>query len=200
MHHIMFGKWRVLQDQAEEVRLRLERLIGDHHRAFLHHSLFDLRCDFMKLLSEAFIASLQASQLFRHVPEANVRALRLRDKLKTFAAFHDWSEIFRSFKELVDMLLETFRSLSTPHEPKLVNVSSATTLNVFISSIIFRVVEFIFLEQVSCVWWMTRRQNALMTTKECWALLRTSEHLMRIPSNRVRSAEEQQRTGMKICE
>lgn len=75
MHHVAVGERRVLKNQAEEVRLSLKRLVSDHHRTFLHHTLLDLRRHFVQLLFEVLVAC-RISQLFRDVPEANVGALR----------------------------------------------------------------------------------------------------------------------------
>lgn len=180
MHHVLLVERRILQHKPEEVWLRHQRLVCDHHRSFLHHSLFDLRRDFVQLLVEVFVAR-QIPQLRWDVPEANISAFRLRDELETFTTSHDRCEVLRHLEDRVDVFLESFGALGTPHIPELVDISTTTALDVFVTGVVLCVVELILLEQISGIGRVARRQNAVVTAKECGALLWNCEQLVWIP-------------------
>lgn len=145
MQHVVFVERRVLKHESEEVGLRFERLVCDHHASLLHHFLFDRGGHFVQLLVEALVAR-RASEPFGDVPEADVGALGFGHELEAFAAIHQRREVLRLRKDRVHVLLETLRSLRPPHVPEFVDVGASAALNVLVSSVVLRVVEFIFLE------------------------------------------------------
>lgn len=186
--HVRLLQAGVLQHQAKEVGQLAQRLVRDHHGALLDHALLDLRRHLMQTVVELAIA-LHFPQTGRHIPEANVGALgTLEDELESRTLPHLGREELGHAEDLLDMRLQTLGALRLPHEPELKDIRSSAALDVLVAGVEGCVIELVLLEQVCRIGRMALGQHLLVTRQEGGTLLRGSQQLVWIPSDRISPA------------
>lgn len=147
--HVGLLEARILQDETEEVGQLAKRLVGDHHGTLLDHGLLDFGCHLVQPVVELLIA-FHLPQTGRHVPEGDIRALRLLQHQLEAGTFAQLGrKVFGHVKDLLHMRFEALAALGLPHKPELENIRATAALNVLVSGVEGCVVELVLLKQIS---------------------------------------------------